>query len=460
MKRSLEDTIKNAYYRVDGELVLIKSALVSLCTEIDRHFRVGHGISIRGELDEDSLKQFAYLYPRFSFFNDKQLNRLLTIFLLIRGVNAHLYSNKPIFIDDDIADMLTSICEPKYKVHINGELTIYGSFYILMLLSHKYMIWPVITSFLKNKFFVELPNHGNELSEIQQETQKYFQEYCGVGKPIVNVRGSESKVYTQYLSDVIKKTLTVLFFDLEKIFANRDVAFKRNAPSFRQLLHNDPFLNDDDTIDKLAEFRNIWLHGYLINDDYKEEGVEFTVSIEYIFNKLMIFKTLLPDDYKYGIIHEDLNAFATSLFHFAALRVVEVGYKLLDNRLLTQDKIEERIKNEGLAVSKIKVYDPSFYDSLSPLLRSGEINWRVSGSKFTHVITRKTVCETLTIVKLESEKGFDVGGCHTNAQTLFLPLIDLPKEYQNKINGKYLDEYSFIEKEPYSKHFKFVKVLC
>lgn len=456
MKRHLEDTIKDAYYHIDNEVVQMKSALINLCAEIDRYFRVAFGIDVRKEADDETLNKFILAYPRFYKITKEQLNRLFTVFISIRNTNAHLFLNRPIFLDQDLADLMVSICEPKWKISKNNELTMYGSFYILMLLSQKYMIWPATTNFLKKQHFEEIPKAGDEMALFQADSQKYFQKCCGRGKPILYMMPDEDKLTIQFLSTAIQTNLTKIFFDLERTLVHRKTAYLDKSPAFSKLLKNNAYLDNDLIVNQITQLRNVWLHGYLLNDDYDDEENHFKVTFDFILELLISFKEALPNDASYRMILSDLNDFASAFFDHYALRVIELGYKLLDSRLFVEEKTNERIANAIRAAQRIKEKSPEFYEKLGRLLGNSGKTWYVGASKFLDKKPREMTCKTVDLCIIRSENGFFINDYHIDTQAIILPKLDGILGDENRINYKKLEDYHVKQTESYSSYFRFV----
>ena len=95
----------------------------------------------------------------------------MILFVNIRGVNAHLYLSKPIYLDDDLKYFIISNTHPSYILEDDNKITIYGAVLILMLMAQKYMVWPFCTSFFRCEFFMEI-GKSEEMSNFQIAQQK------------------------------------------------------------------------------------------------------------------------------------------------------------------------------------------------------------------------------------------------------------------------------------------------
>ena len=121
--------------------------------------------------------------------------------------------------------------------------------------------------------------------------------------------------------------------------------------------------------------------------------------------------------------------------------MVELSYKVLDSRLLTEDKVESRIQKLNQAFLRFSKTDVNYLDLAGKLIDPEHMKFYVTASKFLDKMPRKTICDNLKIIKLHSTSGFEIGKYKTYQQDLYLVSIDLRERFQNTINGKYLDKF-------------------
>ena len=155
-KISLEETIDKAFSSVDANLIKIKSAMLGLCTDIERYFKVVFGINLNEKIDDSLFKSIFNIFPRFSSLTNEQFNRFTLLFVNIRAVSAHLFSSKPIFVDNDLKEFINNNCEPEYIIEKDRKITVYGAVLVLIMISQKYMIWAFCTSFFRYNFIKEI----------------------------------------------------------------------------------------------------------------------------------------------------------------------------------------------------------------------------------------------------------------------------------------------------------------
>ena len=126
------------------------------------------------------------------------------------------------FFDEDLENYFKSIAEPKYLISINNQFTLYGAFYLLSFLSCKYQIWTFVSAFFRKSSFEETEKAN--YVQIQQDIEKFHQSLCGTGKIIANCN-EDNKLSLSYLNSVCKTSLTVIFFELEKVFYKQTMMF-------------------------------------------------------------------------------------------------------------------------------------------------------------------------------------------------------------------------------------------
>lgn len=444
-KTSLNLSLDSAYKYVDKNVICIKTAVINLCSDIDRYFRLRLNVDISKEVKEYSFYEIKRTFPSLSKMTLEQFNRLLLLVVNIRNINAHLHLSRPVFIDEDIEEYLYNILEPDYTVSVNRKLTIYGEAYVLYFLSQKYNLFPFITSFFNVRIIKEFSSlTGMEVSKYQYETQHIVQEYCGVGKPVYP--DITDKFDYQFMNDMFRKHMTKVIFDLEKTCSNRTKAYSTSSCIATALRNSYVFDNDEETLDLIVFLRNSWLHGTAIDDVVDRNGEKIKFTYEFIFKSfIQIKKCLLNSFENFDIVLNDLNEFATSCLSFYVLRLIEVSYKLLDKRLLTEDKVESRIENLNFAYDRMKKASVNFYNLVSGLIDPDDLKFKISGAKFQDSTTRFFRTHEIKVIQLSSDNGFDIGNYHTDVNHLILVALDIEKDNMNYINGKSINDYLLTE---------------
>lgn len=444
-KTSLNLSLDSAYKYVDKNVICIKTAVINLCADIDRYFRVRLNVNISKEVKEYSFYEIKRTFPSLSKMTLEQFNRLLLLVVNIHNINAHLHLSKPVFIDEDIEEYLYNILEPDYIVSVNRKLTIYGEAYVLYFLSQKYNLFPFITAFFNIRIIKEFSSFtGQEITNYQYETQHIVQQYCGLGKPVYPE--ITDKFDYQFMNNMFRKHMTKVIFDLEKTCSNRTKAHSTSSCIATVLRNSYAFDNDEETLDLIVFLRNSWLHGTAIDDVVDKNGEKIKFTYEFIFKSFIQIKKCLLNSFKdFDIVLKDLNEFATSYLSFYVLRLIEVSYKVLDKRLLTEDKVESRIKNLDFAYDRIQKANVKFYNLVSELIDPDDIHFKISGSKLQDSTTRFFNTQDIKVIQLSSNTGFDIGNYHTNAKQLVLVALNIDEENMNYINGKNINEYLLTE---------------
>ena len=441
-KLRLTKTIKKNYKFITKPLLEVKSAFIAICADIDRYIRLSIGCEIREELDDSTVSRLQKLFPRLSKMSLDQWNRLIFIFLDIRNNNAHLYQNKPIFIDKDILSYLTQLVAPEMDAVSEGnELTVYGAYYVLSFLSQKFQLWPFISSLLDGRNFDGMGK--KEFPTFRIKSQHLLQEFGGIGKPIGNC-GGPCKTSLMHINDTLRRELTSVFLGLEAVAIDQEFAIKY-SPSFRTILGNIEEIEERGELSKrLIELRNIWFHGHWLGDEVVlPDGTRKIFDFYETIETLRMLKEALAGCERYNSVTTQIESFGKALLDMKVLRLVEVSYKLLDSRLLTDDKLEERVANLEKAYSILSVTEEGYLNAAASLLGNGPIAWKLSAAKFSNAdsFPRKTVTDELKIIILDSQTGFDIGEFHTDAKTLALCEVCLPDEFSLSVNGKKLKEY-------------------
>ncbi|MGM9813915.1 MAG: hypothetical protein ACI32C_03310 [Candidatus Enteromonas sp.] len=454
-KLTLKKTIKKNYKIITEPLLEVKSAFIAVCADIDRYIRISTGCEIREELDEATVGKLKEIFPCLSEMTVDQWNRLILVFLNIRNDNAHLYQNKPVYIDEDILAYLNALVEPEMDVVADGnELTVYGAYYVLVFLSQRFQLWTFITPLLRGQNFDDMSK--KEFHDFQISSQHLLQEYCGTGKPIGN-NGGTCMTHLMHINDTLRRELTSVFIRLEVVAIDRGFV-AQYSPSFRTVISNIEEIEEGSELSKrLIELRNTWFHGHWLEDevvlpDGKTKKFDFYETID----TLRMLRETLVDYERYDSVTSQIESFGKALLDFKVQRLVEVSYKLLDSRLLTASKFDERIDNLGKAYSAFASTDERFLEAAASLLGNDPVVWKISAAKFSNAdsFPRKTITSELRVIILVDDNGFDIGGFHTDRKTLTLCDVDLPPDYCNTINGKPLKDYKLIPLEDVCRKIK------
>lgn len=441
VKFSLNDSIDSVYSVVDKKVLGIKASVINLCSDIDRYFRLVLSIDICDYLDEEQYDMVIGLFPSLSCMSIEQFNRFINMIKNIRTINAHLHLRKPIFIDDDLEYVLSSLVKPQYKVRVNNKLTMYGQMYVLIFISQKYNLWPFITSYYRNAYFDEI-ERGIQQNNKQVEIQHLFQNFCGIGKPIVNDKANSRE--EQYMNEQFKYYLSRFIFSFERTCFKTRKTFSKVRSLKSGLFDCYEFDNDEEASKLLVLFRNCWFHGNNLNDTVEYDGEIIKLDYEFIFNAMIkIKKCLLHDHIENHRMITELNNFALECFNFYALRIIELSYKVLDSRLLSSDKIDSRIENLQNAFDRFNKVNPKFFELISNLVEPDDLVFYVTASKFADNLARITSCSNLKIYKIHSDSGIRIGDYYSPKKDLYIANIDLDNVFVNKINGFELNELVF-----------------
>ena len=107
--KSFSKTVFSNYSSVNTSTILLKSSFIDLCSDTDRFFRKTFGVDIYKLVNEDELVAIRRIFPNFQQLTLEQFNRLLYTFTAIRDINAHLFVQRGIILDDDIENFICSI---------------------------------------------------------------------------------------------------------------------------------------------------------------------------------------------------------------------------------------------------------------------------------------------------------------------------------------------------------------
>jgi hypothetical protein len=233
---------------------------------------------------------------------------------------------------------------------------------------------------------------------------------------------------------------------------------KYEVISFVKILYDSgEFGSNSELAAEILQLRNLWFHGTWIADIVKIGEIEIVFDLDFIFKILHKMKIFLQNKPKFINVIKDIHDYATAIFDFFAIRIVEISYKILDSRLLTEEKIESRSIDSVNALSRLMNVDVNILNKADLLLTNKETKWIVSASKLSDLRPRKTVTECLKIYHLNSESGFKIGSFHTNVSEIAIAVIDIEDDFENKINDKHLKDYYVYEEINLSQRIKVCK---
>lgn len=455
-KKSLQDNIKETYRIINQQTISIKTVLLGFCVDIERFFKLKLNIDIHKPLLDENIPSIYQYFPSLKAMTIDQLHRLMLVLVNVRNSNAHLHTNRNVFLDDDIREYFSNIAKPQYEVSVDKKITIYGCFYILVFLSQKYQLWHVCSSLFRSNLFIEIEKKA--MINFQTSTQHYFQEFCGYGKPIYGEGANEyGKTIAQFLNELNKRYLTDLFFDLEMaIYPSKNS--DHEVLSFVNILYSTNIFEKGSTLPvEILKLRNLWFHGAWLFDTVMVNDQPIKFDLPFILELLLKIKNFLLDKPEFQPVIKDLHDYGSAIYDFYCLRIIEVSYKLLDKRLLTQEKIDSRTIDSMNAYQRLLQIDEKIFIAAGELINKKEIRWLVIPNKLSDLKPRTMSTEILNVYHLHSESGFEIGGVQTNAKQIALVLVGLQSGFENQVNGKYLSEYSIHKERMIGKRIKIIE---
>lgn len=447
LRFSLEDPVSKCYDKIDKNTIQLKSGFIGLCAEVDRYFKLSFNIDLNKPVANYHTIDFVTIFPNLSGISNPLLEELRILYCEIRNINAHLFLNKPIYASSNLIACFSGIAKPQFDIVKHNELTMYGMLFFVTFLCQKYQLWPFLSECLKSCYFIDFTK--KETSKMQTETQHFLQQFCGCGKPI-HTNEKYDKFYLQYINDTCKRYMTKIIFALEKSILGWSFSSTK-MPSFSYLLNkNSPFSTESEVKAELIRLRNCWFHGSNIFDKIFDETGTFSFSLEYIVSVFIKLKRIIQGDNNYDYVSQLIEQFGEKLINFYVLRIIEVSYKLLDKRLLTEDKVDSRIVDVNHAVSNFENAPDNYFEMAFALIDNERITYRVSAPKFLDFFPRTTETDLLTILKIKSDNNISIGEFRSNHQEVCIALVDLNSEYLNLINGYSPHELPFQKEVFYS----------
>lgn len=435
----LVKTIHSNYETITNSLLSVKVAFMGMCADIECYLKRGlaEKIVLRVDLEPVAVQALKRLYPRLSGLSLNQWNELSQIFLDIRSDNAHLYCNKKIIISDGLRCYLEGVVEPELPIVADGnELTVYGAYYVLILLSQKFQQWPFISSLLSTRNFKDIEK--KDFEKFRQSNLHHLQRFSGIGKPGATLE-------TINLNHTLTREMTGIFLLLEEAALNRNTAMQKRA-SFKTVLKRITVMKEDKAFaDRLTDLRNAWFHGCWLGDEVKNSNGEVRKFDFYeTIDTLVMLRDKIKDWPRYANVIHQIHEFGAGLLDCRILRMVELTYKVLDVRLLVSSKLQSRVKNLNKAYERFSSMNDRFYQASSRLLNDGPRTWRTAAPKFSTADyqERVTRVDELKIIVFENDNGFDIGSCHTESKRLIFCNADIPDQFKCTVNQKRLEDYS------------------
>ncbi len=438
--KTFNQAVSIAFALPDTTTKLIKTSLIGLCSDVDRYFRVTFGVDMYKEVNERDFNKIKGVFPNFRLLNLEQFNRLLFTFISIRDLSAHLFLNKPIYLDDDLKEFIKGLVDSPYSLANGKEATLFGIICVVLLFSQNYQLWYLNTGIMRHTIFSEIQK--NSIAQFQQDFQKKYSVLVGIGKPC---RPEEYLFFTKngitFFVEEVKKTLTRLIFDFEE-FPGKKQKMSSRASNIKIMLNKYDCLKDkQNLIERICILRNCWLHGYRLFDHIKVGDKEFDFDFNYLFEILIDIKNAFAGTPRSYEILSDISRCGSSMIDFYTLRNIEISYKILDSKLFEQGKINERITKSVTAYQRAMSAEVWFYNGAKSLMHGNNKTWYLAANKFKDKKERVLKGDRIEVYKFSSDNGFDIGSVHIDNNEMVLTNIDCPIEDQLTINGKYLEDY-------------------
>ena len=438
--KTFNQAVSVAFALPDTTTKLIKTSLIGLCSDVDRYFRVNFGVDMYEEVNEKDFYKIKGVFPNFRSLNLEQFNRLLFTFISIRDLSAHLFLNKPIYLDDDLKEYIKGLVDSPYSLTNGKEATLFGIICVVLLFSQNHQLWYLNTGIMRHTIFSEVQK--SSIAQFQQDFQKKYSVLVGIGKPC---RPEEylfiTKTDITFFIEEVKKTLTRLIFDFEG-FSGKKQKMSSRVSNIKIMLNKYDCLKDkQDLIERICILRNCWLHGYRLFDHIKVGDKDFDFDFDYLFEILIDIKNAFAGTPRSYEILNDISRCGSSMIDFYTLRNIEISYKILDSKLFEQEKISERITKSVTAYQRAMSAEVWFYNGAKSLMHGNSKTWYLAANKFKDKKERMLKGDRIEVYEFTSDNGFDIGSIHIDNNEMVLTNIDCPIEDQLTINGKRLEDY-------------------
>lgn len=413
----LEIPLFEIFTHASNPIIKSKSALIGLCSEIDRFLSITTDIDISKSISNEQYNNLFVLFPNIKDIPIDILDKYFLLIRDIRNLSAHLFLTNKLKVDFELLEKLYEIATPLYKVEFKGKLTFYGCSYVLSFVSQKYQTWPFITSYYNKNI---TGYRGEKLSKIQVEINHHSQTYCGTSYPIYPEQFDIPPGQLIYLNNLVKDTLTKIFFNLEFLLSKRKNILENNNQSFKQILENGRTGFSTNLINRLNSIRNLWFHGTMIYDTIVDDYInEF--SLETITDVLIeLIEESKSDVERYKYINNRIRNMGHRIYDFCGLKIVEVSYKLIDKELFDVEKMEERIGDSIRAFDRlIEMANYGFLElayKLSPVTHK----YNLTPSKFIDKRPRSITTNKLIIYKIHSKQGISINEFTTKQNLVYI----------------------------------------
>ena len=426
-------TLANDYDKIDETVIELKSGVIGLCADIERFFQCNLGVSLIEKTPIAIHDKFIKIFPNFANITSLQLEQLQDVFCKIRTVNCSLYLSRSINIPNELQEYFNTFPTPQYDITINGELTVYGMIYVLAFLSQKYQISAFIVTYCQTKYFFNFSKR--ETSETQNALLRSLCKLCGKGKSNFTFKEPFDKTDVQTFNDSYKSYVTKIFLGIEKCILKWSLSSKKNI-SFNYLLScNEPFSKNHLLASALIKLRNYWFRGITLFDEITENDKTVVFSLEYFISTIIKLKRFLSNYEDYAYVLQLITQLGEKLVHFFLIRMVEESYKILDKRLLTEDKVQSKIETLNKLVLRFKSVHPTYFEKIIQLIDKEEISYFVNASRFPDLYPREMQSNHLKIIHIKSDAPIQIGEFTSNYKELSFVLVDVDDEYINAING-------------------------
>ena len=437
----LEETVHNSYSIITDSIVICKSAFMGVCAEINRLFRTTLHLIIGNKLTQAQFSSILSYYPSFSSFDLNQFSQLMRIFLSIRNDNAHLYASDPIFIDETMVPLLSSIVKPFYSISKDGELTLYGAFHIVALLANKLSIEAFIGALLTQKICDIHVQSGKEMDALHRFISKAYTSKARSYKPDYSYPDGMNKCALDRMNLLLQNHLSKIFFSFEQDSVSNDQAKTKYKPFKKTAKKASKIFNSQEDKDKLISLRNMWCHGVCLYDNYKKDKKTKSFTLDEVFEALFILQdACLRQKGQYIHVLNAIDDFAKSILDSYCQRLVKITYKIIDRRLKQKEKFPHRILKSWTAYQNLQNTIPGTLENVVKLYHPEDMKWVINAFSFKDYRTRRTVCKILRIFVFDGNQNIKIGHFKTRHKNFCLADVDLPTEYQLKINGYYLKD--------------------
>jgi hypothetical protein len=404
-----------------------------LCADIQRFFKFRLNVILTDKTPIDINDDFIKTFPVLAKITPLQLEQLQYLFCKIRTVNSYLFLNIPIIIPAELQEFFKTLPTPQYQIVSGDELTVYGMLYVLAFFSQKYQLNAFISEYCQSKYFFNFLK--NQTGEMQTTMQHYFGAICGKGKADVTCEKPFEKTDVVSFNDLYRRQLTKILFGIEKCILKWNLSTKKE-PKFPYLLScNEPFRRHNQITTQIIKLRNYCFHGAALFDEIIDNHEPVCFTLDYLTSTLIRLKNLLKNEPDYAYVLQLISEFGEKLMRFPLLRAVEESYKLLEKKLLDEEKLDTKIETLFRLTERLEYLPPNYFDTAEALIDKDEISFPVNASRFPDLLPREMKTEHLKIVKLTSDSRIKLGEFTSLHKEFYFVFVDIADENYNAING-------------------------